>query len=75
MAGTPARAKHVELALVGKPWTRATIDAAKAEFSKDYQPLTDWRATADYRLKAAENLLTRFYLEHAGQRPSGAPCP
>jgi xanthine dehydrogenase small subunit len=65
MAGTPARAKQVELALVGKPWIRATIDAAKADFSKDYQPLTDWRATADYRLKAAENLLTRFYLEHA----------
>jgi xanthine dehydrogenase small subunit len=67
MAGTPARAKHVELALVGKPWTRTTIDAARKEFSKDYQPLTDWRATADYRLKAAENLLTRFYLEHAKQ--------
>ncbi len=67
MAGTPARAKHVEQALVGKPWKQGIIDAAKAEFSKDYQPLTDWRATADYRLKAAENLLTRFYLEHAKQ--------
>lgn len=67
MAGTPVRAKHVELALVGKPWNRATIDAARNEFSKDYQPLTDWRATAEYRLKAAENLLTRFYLEHATQ--------
>lgn len=67
MAGTPARAKHVELALVGKPWNSATIDSARKEFSKDYQPLTDWRATADYRLKAAENLLTRFYLEHATQ--------
>ncbi|MEO0383389.1 MAG: xanthine dehydrogenase small subunit [Pseudomonadota bacterium] len=64
MAGTPARAKHVEQALIGKPWKQETVNAARAEFPKDYQPLTDWRATSDYRLKAAENLLTRFYLEH-----------
>ncbi|MFK7793147.1 MAG: xanthine dehydrogenase small subunit [Devosiaceae bacterium] len=64
MAGTPKRATHVEEALVGKPWNEATINAAKLEFTHDYQPLSDWRATADYRLKAAENLLTRFYLEH-----------
>ena len=66
MAGTPKRASHVEKALIGQPWSEATIDAAAAEFSKDYQPLTDWRATSAYRLKAAENLLRRFYLEHAG---------
>jgi xanthine dehydrogenase small subunit len=64
MAGTPQRATHVEKALIGKPWDEATIDAAAAEFTKDYQPLTDWRATAAYRLKAAENLLRRFHLEH-----------
>ncbi len=63
MAGTPARAKNVEKALLGQAWNEATIEAAKLEFSKDFQPLSDWRATADYRLKAAENLLTRFYLE------------
>ena len=27
----------------------------------------DWRATADYRLMTAKNLLTRFYLETQGQ--------
>lgn len=70
MAGTPARAKHVEKALIGNPWKQDTIDAAKTEFSIDYQPLTDWRATSEYRLKAAENLLTRFYLEHTtGDQP------
>jgi xanthine dehydrogenase small subunit len=63
MAGTPARAKHVEVALVGHAWNEATVEAAKLEFSKDFQPLSDWRATADYRMKTAENLLTRFYLE------------
>lgn len=64
MAGTPKRATHVEQALISQPWNAETINAAKAEFSEDYQPLTDWRATADYRLKSAENLLIRFYLEH-----------
>lgn len=29
----------------------------------DYTPLTDMRASADYRLTAAQNLLYRFYLE------------
>jgi len=67
MAGTPKRAAHVEAALVGKPWNEATITAAQAEFAKDYTPLTDWRATADYRALTAKNLLTRFYLELLGE--------
>jgi xanthine dehydrogenase small subunit len=29
----------------------------------DYTPLTDWRASADYRRRAAQNLLRRFFLE------------
>jgi xanthine dehydrogenase small subunit len=29
-------------------------------------PLTDMRASAGYRLKAAQNLLRRFYLENSG---------
>ena len=66
MAGTPKRAKAVESALVGKPWSLETIEVAKKAFSQDYQPLSDWRATAEYRLTAAQNLLTRFYLENAG---------
>ena len=31
------------------------------------QPLSDWRATAEYRALTAKNLLTRFFLETAGQ--------
>jgi xanthine dehydrogenase small subunit len=29
----------------------------------DYSPLTDWRASADYRRRVAQNLLRRFFLE------------
>ncbi|MCR6500332.1 xanthine dehydrogenase small subunit [Shinella sp. CPCC 101442] len=67
MAGTPKRAATVEAALLGKPWTEATIEAARPAFETDYKPLTDWRATAEYRLLAAKNLLIRFFLETSGE--------
>src|SRR5690606_3036977 len=65
MAGTPKRASAVETALVGKPWSLQTIEAAMDAFETDFQPLTDWRASAEYRMLAAKNLLMRFYLENA----------
>jgi xanthine dehydrogenase small subunit len=67
MAATPKRAKAVEDALVGKPWTAATIEAALPAFAIDYQPITDMRASKEYRLLAAQNLLRRFHLETTGQ--------
>ena len=66
MAATPKRAKAVEEALIGKPWTEATIDAVLISFATDFQPLSDWRASKDYRLLAAQNLLRRFHLETTG---------
>jgi xanthine dehydrogenase small subunit len=66
MAATPKRAVAVEEALIGKPWTHATIEAAIPAFAKDFQPLTDMRASAEYRLLAAQNLLRRFHLETTG---------
>jgi xanthine dehydrogenase small subunit len=66
MAATPKRARTVEAELIGKPWTETTIEAARPAFDADYQPLTDWRATAEYRQLTAKNLLTRFYLETVG---------
>ncbi|WP_160008357.1 xanthine dehydrogenase small subunit [Rhizobium sp. 18055] len=66
MAGTPKRARAVESELLGRPWTEATIKAARDAFDVDYQPLNDWRATAEYRQLTAKNLLTRFYLETSG---------
>ena len=35
----------------------------------DYTPLTDMRASADYRRQTAQNLLYRFYLETRPDRP------
>jgi xanthine dehydrogenase small subunit len=66
MAATPKRASAVEAALLGKPWTMATVEAALPAYSTDYQPLTDMRASAEYRLLVAQNLLRRFFLETTG---------
>ncbi|MEK1928257.1 MAG: xanthine dehydrogenase small subunit [Pararhizobium sp.] len=68
MAGTPKRAAHVEAALVGQLWNEETVKAAQTAFEQDYQPLTDWRATAAYRMLAAKNLLMRFFLETSGEK-------
>ena len=66
MAATPKRAKAVEAALVGKPWTEETVEAALSAYEKDFQPISDMRASADYRMMAAKNLLRRFYVESTG---------
>jgi xanthine dehydrogenase small subunit len=34
-----------------------------AACAEDFQPLTDWRASAEYRLIVARNLLLRFWAE------------
>ncbi len=66
MAGTPKRATAVENALTGRPLTDATIAAALPAFAQDFTPLTDMRASAAYRLTAAQNLLRRYAADLAG---------
>ena len=68
MAATPKRASAVEAALVGKPWSVASIEAAMAEYPNDFTPLTDMRASADYRMTVAKNLLLRFFVETTGTK-------
>ncbi len=66
MAATPKRAKSVEAALTGKPWTQETVEAALSAYDEDFQPISDMRASADYRMMAAKNLLRRYFLESTG---------
>ena len=70
MAGTPRRATATETAVLGRPWSRATIIAAQAAISADFTPLSDMRASAQYRLTTAQNLLTRYFHDLAGQSVS-----
>ncbi|WP_227284481.1 xanthine dehydrogenase small subunit [Boseongicola sp. H5] len=66
MAGTPKRAGAVEAALTGSPWTEETVRAAMAAFARDYAPMSDMRASADYRMEAARNMLLRAFHEDRG---------
>ena len=59
----PRRACHAEAALVGKNWTRETVELAMKALSNDFSPLSDVRAGAAYRMALARNLLLKFYLE------------
>ena len=70
MAGTPKRAAAVENALTGKPWTDETVQAAMTKMRDDFTPLSDMRASADYRLVTAENLLLRYFHDLSGQGTS-----
>ncbi|MEM9631729.1 MAG: xanthine dehydrogenase small subunit [Pseudomonadota bacterium] len=67
MAGTPKRAETAEAALRGQPWNAATFAAAGKALEADFSPLSDWRASAQYRTSIARNLLQRFFLSHDEQ--------
>jgi len=69
MAATVKRASHAEAALAGKDWSEANLQAAQTALAQDFSPLTDMRASADYRRQVAANLLRRFWLE---TRPGNA---
>ncbi len=63
MAATPRRAAEAEAALLGRRWNEETVACAMAALENDFQPLTDWRASAAYRMKVAQNLLRRCFVE------------
>jgi xanthine dehydrogenase small subunit len=63
MAGIPGRARRCEAALIGQPWSEAAIEAAAQAIAEDYQPLSDLRGSAEYRLAAAANLVRALWLE------------
>jgi len=69
MAAVVKRAAAAEAALVDQPWTQAAVNAAKAALADDFNPLTDMRASAAYRLQVAGNLLQRFWLETRRENP------
>ena len=65
MAATPKRAARCEAALAGHEFSPSTIRAASVELAKDFQPISDARASAKYRSDVCVNLLQRFQRECA----------
>ncbi len=67
MAAIPKRATNCENVLVGEPLNSAALDRAKTAIQSEFNPLSDVRASSDYRLQAACNLLERYVLETRGE--------
>jgi xanthine dehydrogenase small subunit len=67
LAETIRRAVHCEEALRGQAWNEETLSRGMDAFAKDFEPITDMRASADYRLRGGQNLLRRLYLETRGE--------
>ncbi|QDO97774.1 xanthine dehydrogenase small subunit [Ferrovibrio terrae] len=63
MAGTPARARKAEALLTGQRFTPDEVEPAVAVLAQDFTPMSDMRASAQYRLLAAQNLLRKFCVE------------
>ncbi|MBR9899055.1 MAG: xanthine dehydrogenase small subunit [Rhodospirillales bacterium] len=63
MAGTPMRAKKCEAALIGKDWNEANLNAAQLALASEFSPMTDMRASKEYRMLVAQNLLTKLFIE------------
>ena len=66
VAATPVRAVKTEAALLGQPWTRATVQRAMATLRDEFAPISDMRASSAYRVQVLGNLLQRFWLESQG---------
>ncbi|GAA3926109.1 xanthine dehydrogenase small subunit [Litoribacillus peritrichatus] len=63
MAGIPKAACNVERALVGKPLSEVSFMNAANELPNDFTPLSDVRATAEYRIQVAKGLMRKCALE------------
>jgi xanthine dehydrogenase small subunit len=63
MAAIPKRARACEAALLGQPFNAATFERAAIALGEDFTPLSDFRASKEYRLLTAQNLLRKCFLE------------
>ncbi|WP_293268559.1 xanthine dehydrogenase small subunit [Neptunomonas sp.] len=70
MAAICKRATQCEQELIGHSWDKSSIERAMAALGSDYTPLTDFRASAQYRIHAARNLLLKFWME---SQPNSLP--
>lgn len=63
MAEKPSRAYHVENELKGHDINQPLPDHVSLALTKDFQPISDMRASGAYRLLVAENLLQKMLIE------------
>jgi xanthine dehydrogenase small subunit len=63
MAAIPKAATHLEQALLNKDISMAAFEQASSVLDQDFAPMTDVRATSEYRLQVAQNLIQKCAFE------------
>jgi xanthine dehydrogenase small subunit len=63
VAATPIRALDAEAALEGRPWTEETVRAAARALRAQGTPMSDHRASAEYRSAMLGQSLLKLYAQ------------
>ncbi|NVO01234.1 MAG: xanthine dehydrogenase small subunit [Bacteroidetes bacterium] len=61
MAATPVKANSAEAYLIGKKWELENIKIAMELISKEFEPISDARASKEFRIISSKNLLLKFF--------------
>ena len=64
VAATPVRALEAEKLLIGRPRTRATLDAALDVLGASFHPIDDVRSGREFRLGLVTSLFEKFWDDH-----------
>ncbi|MFE0800928.1 xanthine dehydrogenase small subunit [Streptomyces sp. NPDC058812] len=70
VAATPVRALATEAALEGRPWAAETVEAAAEVLRGEGTPMSDHRASADYRSAMLGQSLLKLYAQTTEAVPS-----
>ena len=73
VAATPRRATATERVLEGRDWSEATARAAGEVLTTEFAPISDLRASADYRRQLLARLLWRCWLETGPVQADASP--
>ena len=71
MSAIPKRATYCEKVLLNSSITKEVIEKAKNALEKDFVPVSDMRASRNYRNVVAKNLLEKCFLEINGKKLIG----
>ena len=63
MASIPKRAINCEKILINTNISKENIEKAKKILEKDFKPISDMRASKNYRMEIAKNLLMKCFME------------
>ena len=68
MSEIPKRATIIEKALTNSVFSEDTFSKVKNLIDADYSPIDDMRASKNYRMDVAKNLMMKFFYEVSGKQ-------